>query len=429
MQVQGIPSRSLVDQKVSARLVGLPEGEEVSVHLNLTNGLNLNYDSFTSYVADGEGNVDLDVVLPSRSLIAAGSAGGTMDLFRTLKAREGFIQRFWSADVTKPYRCRLKVLGGRHVSLDTAEVSEPMATVDFDRLLLSEGVRRVEVREGRLVGTMFLPKQTLERKKPCIITLHGGHNRKSVVEDNAALLCSRLGLPTLALAFFGVGDLPRKLFEQDIDVTYFEEALDFLRGVEGVRADAGVGLWGISKGSEVCLALCSLLGERVRCAVIVNTILKPGMVGFVYGDEVLKPQKFKTEDVMPKILGENLLSIAGIDDDLLAKDDLIMPFHRTAADLLFVAGGDDQLVRSCDHADLAAEVLRENGKDNFEVLKYPGLGHLLDLPFAPVTCESFHMLVPPPVMLDVGGSDLAEHSFAQEDSWNKIINFYTTMLK
>ena len=112
--------------------------------------------------------------------------------------------------------------------------------------------RRVEVREGRLVGTLFLPRghdvdreaTTGCRPPPCILTVHGGHNRRAVVEDCAALLCSRLRAPTLALAFFGVANLPRKVFGQDVDVTYFQEAIDYAEEVSGAK---GVGLWGISK--------------------------------------------------------------------------------------------------------------------------------------------------------------------------------------
>ncbi len=408
------------------RFRGLCPHEPATVRLHMSNGSNLEYLSSITYPPVGEeGTLDLEEAKPVEggSLIPAHKYGGAMDLFRIMKAVKGgaAAQRFWSADVTRPYRCTLSVHQG--------ESDAPLSAVEFDRLLLSDDVRRVDVREGRVVATLFLPSAaTAGSPKPCIITIHGGHNRRRIVEDNAALLASRLGFPTVALPFFGVEGLPPKLFEGDIDVSYFEEAVDLFLSMEEVRADVGVGLWGISKGAEVCLSMSSFLGDKIRAAVIVNSVLKPGVVAFAYKGQRHEPQQVKVSS-RPKAIRDDLMSFSDIDSGFLDKDDKIIPFHKSPADLLFVGGCDDRLHRSCRHVDLAREILTKHGKNNFEVLKYAGLGHLLDLPYAPVTCESFHGLVPPPKMLDMGGRDLAEHSFAQEDSWRKILEFYSSRLQ
>ncbi len=81
-------------------------------------------------------------------------------------------------------------------------------------------------------------------------------------------------------------------------------------------------------------------------------------------------------------------------------------------------------------ADAARAHLDAHGKSNYRILRYPGLGHLLDPPFSPVTSASTHPLVPPPVMLDCGGgADPAAHSYAQEDSWQQMLHFYRTALE
>ena len=67
-----------------------------------------------------------------------------MDMFRTLRARDGLLQqRFWSADVTAPLECRLRVLPGSVGCPRAAEEEtvEPMAELQFQRLHLAEGVR------------------------------------------------------------------------------------------------------------------------------------------------------------------------------------------------------------------------------------------------------------------------------------------------
>ena len=90
-------------------------------------------------------------------------------------------------------------------------------------------------------------------------------SRGSVPEDRAALLASK-GFVTLALAFFGVDHLPKVLFEimimimvlitllslipqiySDLDLEYFEKALDWVLAREEVCGDNGAGLQGISQ--------------------------------------------------------------------------------------------------------------------------------------------------------------------------------------
>ena len=44
---------------------------------------------------------------------------------------------------------------------------------------------------------------------PAVINMYGGINRGQVIEDKSAMFASR-GIASLALAFFGVPDLPKK---------------------------------------------------------------------------------------------------------------------------------------------------------------------------------------------------------------------------
>ena len=163
------------------------------------------------------------------------------------------------------------------------------------KLSWGDNVERSQVREEGLVGTLFLPEKT---PAPAIITIFGGVNRwitfvaiflfslidfvstlpfhlvhdqyirwsrGSVPEDRAALLASK-GFVTLALAFFGVDRLPKVLFEimimimvlitllslipqiySDLDLEYFERALDWVLARKEVCGDKGAGLQGISQ--------------------------------------------------------------------------------------------------------------------------------------------------------------------------------------
>ena len=65
----------------------------------------------------------------------------------------------------------------------------------------------------------------------------------------------------------------------------------------------------------------------------------------------------------------------------------------------------------------------ESGKSNYKILKYPGLGHLLDLPFAPPTILTNHALFPKGSKLIMGGNDLEQHAEAQQLAWKEIVKF------
>ncbi len=66
----------------------------------------------------------------------------------------------------------------------------------------------------------------------------------------------------------------------------------------------------------------------------------------------------------------------------------------------------------------------ESGKKNYGIQKYPGLGHLIDLPFAPPTTTTNHALFPKPAKLVMGGDDLQKHVHAQEVIWQELIKFF-----
>ncbi len=120
----------------------------------------------------------------------------SMGIFNTLQFRKGGSQRFWSADVTRPYACSLRVYDGAHLSPEETAALDPVVSHPFLRVLAEKGVVRREVREGRVRGTLFLPPPTARgrRRRTCVVTLHGSIRRDGVCEDMAALLASR-GFP------------------------------------------------------------------------------------------------------------------------------------------------------------------------------------------------------------------------------------------
>ncbi len=72
--------------------------------------------------------------------------------------------------------------------------------------------------------------------------------------------------------------------------------------------------------------------------------------------------------------------------------------------------------------------MKEAGKTNFECCTYPGLGHLIDLPFFPPTTITNHALLPKGVQCAMGGDNLEQHGNAQEQVWTKLLQYFDSQL-
>ena len=63
-------------------------------------------------------------------------------------------------------------------------------------------------------------------------------------------------------------------------------------------------------------------------------------------------------------------------------------------------------------------------ENNFQSDLLKGAGHLIDIPFAPVTNKDYNALIPMPAKLHYGGDDFELHSVAQERAWRQTLAFY-----
>ena len=167
-----------------------------------------------------------------------------------MQASPGSRARLWPEDIRKTLQYQL--------SLVCPQSGEILARARAEKYFLSQSVRRLEVRQGPVRGVLFLPP----RPGPAIITMYGGTNRGKVPEDRSDIvdgdgggdggdgeggvgdgnngddltpdtcLCPRAallasyGYVSLALAYYGVSDLP-SLYES-FNINYFQLAVDWL---------------------------------------------------------------------------------------------------------------------------------------------------------------------------------------------------------
>ena len=74
-----------------------------------------------------------------------------------------------------------------------------------------------------------------------------------------------------------------KFLSEPMEMSYFEEAIDFLTKQDVIKSDKGIGVCGISKGAELCLAMAATMPpNKVGAAVLLNALLSYSMVDVTY---------------------------------------------------------------------------------------------------------------------------------------------------
>ncbi|KAK3876949.1 hypothetical protein Pcinc_018300 [Petrolisthes cinctipes] len=251
---------------------------------------------------------------------------------------------------------------------------------------------------------------------PGVVDMFGGTG--GLLEYRSAQMASR-GFASLALAFFGYDDLPKSL--EEFNITYFEEAVEFLLKHEKILKP-NVGTIGISKGGDLALSLATYIPE-VKAAVWIN-----GCNANV--QSTLQLHHGKLPGLKYDI--SKLQVVDGVFDTceaLLNPEDYpetIIPIEKADANFLFLVGLVDRNWKSELYADLAIKRLQQAGRDNYEVHKYEGTGHLIECPYSPYAHTTYHSVTRAPVVF---GGTMVPHLQAQLQIWNTLRKFLTRFIR
>ncbi|XP_072122191.1 acyl-coenzyme A thioesterase 1-like [Mobula birostris] len=397
-------AKCLFDEPVRVRVNGLSALQQVTLKASLTDEKGETFSSVAFYQADKRGELDL-----SRSPSLDGYYTGTepMGLFWSLTPANP-LKRLVKKDVaTSPLRVRIEVFDGH--SGDPQGL--PLAACVNERWFMSKGVTRIPVRKGRIRGVLFVPPGN--GPFPGVIDMYGSVG--GVVEHRASLLASH-GFLTLALGYFGFDDLPNHFL--NLDLEYFEEAVNFLRQHSKVTGP-GVGAIGISKGGDLVLSMTTFI-PHVRAAISIGGC-NANTLGNLHYRNITLPGLGISLD-RARFLESNIIDISETTNNPRDEEnkDCIIPLEKAEGHFLFVVGEDDKNWNTSLFAQQAIERLKENGKENYEILTYPKAGHLLEPCYFPFCYASFHQLAGLPVLW---GGEMKEHSLAQIDLWPKIQMF------
>ncbi len=223
-------NNSLLDTSLEICITNLPPCETVRLQAEMFDNSGMNWESFAEFTSDDKGEINLSTAQPT---VGTYSSPDITGIFWSMTPVKNDKKR--PKTPLKPLETKLVLMRGQKILTSTSVI----------RHVVSPKVDRFPIREEGLVGTFF--RHSKNERLPTVIVLGGSEG--GLREGNAALLASH-GFNTLALAYFGIEDLPKELVRIPLD--YIENAIDWLRDHPNVDATK-LGIFGTSKGGELAL--------------------------------------------------------------------------------------------------------------------------------------------------------------------------------
>jgi dienelactone hydrolase len=282
-------------------------------------------------------------------------------------------------------------------------------------------------KEG-LVATLFRP--IAPGPRPSVIVLQGSLG--GLLEGSAAVLASQ-GLSALALAYFGVGPLPRELVE--IPLEYFADAIAWLKTQGAVDPDR-IAVIGVSKGGELALLLAATYPEDIKAVVgyspssVVWRGASYSPLSFILGSPRSswtlggKPVPFiDVRPRLPEVFGTLIGRVPSLRamherslNDEAAVSIASIAVEKINGPVLLISHADDRVWPATRLSEMAIQRLaRHNHPFHYRHLSYEDAGHPIGLPYS---APGVTRLGP----FSVGGS-LQANGHASADSWTKVLDF------
>uniref|UniRef100_A0A673INH1 Bile acid-CoA:amino acid N-acyltransferase-like n=1 Tax=Sinocyclocheilus rhinocerous TaxID=307959 RepID=A0A673INH1_9TELE len=367
------PIRGLVDEKFQFVVTNLPPDQKVTLHsLHQSDDKDF-WEAFGHYVSDEHGSV---TGFKHESL--GGTYEGTepMGLLWSMRpipgSRHGL--RLRKRDIVRPMEVCISVYSG-HLSQGFSQQT-PLATSVTERWYVAPGVKRVNIREKEIRGTLFLPPGS--GPYPGVLDLWGAGG--GLVEYRSALLASH-GFASMALEYLA----PEDLRLEDTDASYFEKAYQILKNHPMVKKDH-LAVVGLCLGSAITLSMVSY-----------SKVIKPQCCVCISGNiETIRIHLLKCTQV-----------------------------GRIKCPLLLVNGDDDQILPAVESAEDMAMMMEKSGNRHLlEILTYPDAGHLIEPPYSPhFRATNFKLECTKERIVMLWGGQTKPHAYAQEDAWKKILAF------
>ncbi|CAL8295501.1 unnamed protein product [Boreogadus saida] len=410
------PCRGLVDEKIKVLVQHAAPVQRLTVHTLFRSEDGDDWEAFGHYVSDSAGAVD---VSEDECLGGTYSGHEPMGLLWSLRPVPGSRPslRFRKKDTGTPMLVTISLHQG--FLSDSFTERLPLASRVVERWYMAPGVRRVELTEGGVTGTLFLPPGP--GQFPAVLDLPGGG--RGLPEARAVLLASH-GFVTLALNYLN----PRRTAggEYHVGNDYFQTAFSVLQTHPQVIRER-IAIVGLSFGASMALGL-SVYSPTIKPSCLVSisgSHVQPagGSLGDIFA-EFKKNEKNTRYDEEKRVIWHDLL--LPIPSNPSKKVDV----GQLCCPLLLIVGKDDQNWPAEESASDMKEMMEMSGNGHLlTVLSYPDTGHLIEPPYSPhcrssnfINAESREKFVV------LWGGEVTAHCHAQEDSWWKILDFLKKQL-
>ncbi|KAL4624900.1 bile acid-CoA:amino acid N-acyltransferase-like [Arapaima gigas] len=400
------PSRGLIDEKIAIIVKYLPPYQEVTLHSLHQSENHDHWEAFGHYISDAKGTV---------TVAEDASVGGTyegiepMGLLWSMRPVPGSKPglRLRKKNVQTPMVVQISVYNGHLSQGFWEEVALAGSTVE--RWYMAPGVRRVDITEDGVRGTLFLPPGP--GPFPGVLDMWGSGG--GLMEYRSALLASH-GFAALALEYF-----PPEETMVDIHLPYFEKAFRVLQE-HPLVASKNVALLGLSLGSSICLSM-AVYSEDVQpkcCVCVSGTHTCPVKTSFSPVSDFLKNLGRISIDEKNRLIWRDI--VLPIPTDPRVKIDV----RKVKCPLLLVNGLDDQSWPTPESAEDIQQMMEKAGNSHLlTVLSYPGAGHLIEMPYTPHCHSSTFTVKHSQYVMMLWGGRTKPHADAQEHSWGKILEF------
>lgn len=408
------PQSSLIDQSLSIRISSLNSGVPVTVRAELRDDLGQIWSSYAEFVSDAKGTVDLDTAKPKAGTY---TEPDPMGLFWSMRLQtrdpKSYISYIPLLSETTQSLKPLSVTLRADVKGDTA------ASMTIERLFLSAGVERIDIRDESLIAALFVPPGKGPHPAALVVGHSGGGFGWSI--QVAALLASR-GRAAMSVAYFdwrGRFGLPNELVE--IPLEYFGKAIDYLKSEKRVSFDDFVVI-GMSKGGELALLLGATYADIRRVvAYVPSSVVWEGarmhqakpQSSWTYQGKRLPFVTFSADEEFYKTFDKTRLRPfheAGLRDKT-AVEEATIPVEKIAGPILLISATEDSTWPSTEMSDMVIERLKQHRHPYESVhLRLVGAGHYLDfLPYLPAN--------------DIEGVEVAINARADQQSWQMVMSF------
>lgn len=403
---------TLIDTSLEIRITNLPASELVTLKAEMCDNFGTKWESFVELMSDSKGEINLATAQPISGTYFTPDETGL----------------FWSMiPISNDKPKRRTPLKPLETKLTLMREQEVLTVASVIRHVVSPELDRFPIRERGLVGTFFCHSKS--ERLPTIIILGGSEG--GLQESNAALLAS-YGFNTLALAYFGIEDLPKELV--NIPVDYIGNAIGWLSDNPNVDSTK-LGIFGTSKGGELALLSASIYPSiKAVVGYVPSGVVYPGIgqsalgesswqlkgesLPFAYG-EVPKEVTREINQAMDR--GEPISWRKTYQYWAEGEKQAEIAVEDIHGSILLISGGDDQLWP----ADLLSEKMITRLKEHdhpyyYAHINYPKAGHSFVVPGLPTTQSvvSTYLL----------GGNPKDNSQAQFDAWQRMKVFFNKYL-